>query len=563
MPRAESLDLLNSLVEKLGPIGQVSAGAPLKSADWNALVDAVRSLGRLVASRESTTDEFLDERYATRTHEHPNQVALSWLDPPTGALIERSIDGAVEQQAALKSARDEIARLRAGLDALGKQFDDLRAKFDGLTDSDSARGREVTRVAMRVESLRDVEGRVSTLGDRIGTISDGVKAALEFRKELVDANGRPIDVKSFAQRIADLEGMRDNLKTASGDIVHIREIESALARLEENSVDRGAVDEVVIGRLSDPNVLRQSGMAEAAGKYAADSLGPRFDAVDRNASKLEGDIGSVREAVAAHDGRIAGQDRRLITAESQLGTLSALPARVDEHQSRINDMDSRVQANQAVLAEVPLLRSDLDAVRKLTDDIAPARESVSKLTDRVKSVEDEASSVPGLVAGMADATRRVGLVENELPALRLGSSLASAHDQRIGQIDLRVSANESELDNLSSLRTDVSGIAAWQTKTSPQIDDLVGRTSVLDGYGSRIAAVEQLSASNRQSLGDLRTWQTSASTSLGTLERAGTATTTRLNEIAAGVERVTQTAGQLRTALDGVTTRLAVVERRK
>ena len=252
MSRAESLELLNSLITGLAPLGDMTPGRPLRATEWNDLVGAIRTMANLAVARERTTDDYLDDRYAPIDHQHLGQIGLEWFEPSTRALLEQNVNGAVEQKADLKAARDEIAQLRTAFDDLRRQVATLRGDQDGLRDSDTARIKDIDRVAVRVESLRNVEGRVSGLDQRLGSMSTDLQAALAFRNELRDPAGNAIDVRGMGERIASLEGIRDNLRTASGELVQIRELESAVARLEERNLERADLDEAVLRGLRIP-----------------------------------------------------------------------------------------------------------------------------------------------------------------------------------------------------------------------------------------------------------------------------------------------------------------------
>src|SRR5688572_13848139 len=153
MARAESVELLSSLIDGLAPLGVMTPGRPLRATEWNSLVDALRTMARLAVSRERTTDDFLDDRYARVDHDHVGQANLEWFEPATRKLLDEGLNGAVDQRASLKAARDEIAQLRASVDLLRKEIEAMRGDFDGLRDSDSSRLRDIDRVTKRVDSF--------------------------------------------------------------------------------------------------------------------------------------------------------------------------------------------------------------------------------------------------------------------------------------------------------------------------------------------------------------------------------------------------------------------------
>ena len=61
----ESLAILGEIIDRLGPLGGVERGTPLRSDDWNVMVDALTSVAKLAVSREETLNEAVWNR-ATR-----------------------------------------------------------------------------------------------------------------------------------------------------------------------------------------------------------------------------------------------------------------------------------------------------------------------------------------------------------------------------------------------------------------------------------------------------------------------------------------------------------------
>lgn len=507
MARADTIDLLSSLIENLAPLGVMTPGRPLRAAEWNSLVEALRTMARLAVSRERTTDEYLDDRYARIDHAHVGQIGLEWFEPSARALLDQGVSGAVEQRASLKATRDEIAQLRASVEGLRRQLTDLRADVDGLRDADTARLRDIDRVAVRVESLRNVEGRVAGLDQRLGTMSADLQAALEFRNELRDEAGAPVNVREFGQRIAALEGLRENLRTADGETVQIREIESAIARLEDTILTRDALNDAVLNGLRDPGTIAQSGLVENVRGLVESTFADRFGAVESSTLQLGQEIARVRDDLTAQAARLAEQHTRLAAAEAELASVPALAGRLDQQQAQLTSGESRLQGIQTATADLPAIRIQLAQVQLQAAGMGGLRADLTQLGGRVGAVEANVATIDGLVTNVQQTTTRVAAIEQALPALRQAADTVPQHTAALAQIDTRLLAAEAELDNAGDLAARFQGVdrqlrelTASQGTALRRLDELASRTSGLESVGSRLTAVESAAAEQRNSL---------------------------------------------------------------
>jgi chromosome segregation ATPase len=510
MSRTESLELLNSLITGLTPLGEMTPGRPLRASEWNNLVGAIRMMANLAVARERTTDDFLDDRYAPVTHQHIGEIGLEWFEPGTRALIERNVNGSVEQNANLKAVRDEIAQVRTALDDLRRQVSTLRGDLDGLRDSDTARIKDIDRVAVRVELLRNVEGRVGGLDQRLGAMSTDLQAALAFRNELRDPAGNPIDVRGMGERLTGLEGLRDNLRKADGQIVQIREIESAVARLEERTIDRSKLDEALIGRLRDPATVAQTGLVETVRGQVENALGQRLNGIDTAAGQLRQDVTGIRETIATQDTRLGQHDTRLGTAEGQLTTLPAVSTRVDQQQSQLTAMDGRLQVVQTSMSDLPDLRRRVGKLRVDLDDLTRVGPRVTDLDTRLQNIELRGPTIDGLVTSTQNASTRLTAIEQGLPTLRQAADLTNTNAALIGTLESRLQVAEAELDNTGDIGARLSGVdrlvgtlTEQQTATTRRLDELNTRTGGIDTIHNRLASVESAAAEHRNSIARL------------------------------------------------------------
>jgi chromosome segregation ATPase len=491
------------VIDELEPIGQMTPGQPLRAADWNAMAHAVTNLARLVAARERTTDSLLDERYATIDHSHTGQITLAWFDPKARALLEEGMSGAVEQRAALQSLRNEVTTLKQEMVALRTQLADMRVQVDGLRDEDSSRRREISKLSLQVESLADVEEHVATLNGRFNAIGTDLEAALAFRQRLVDEAGNPIDVAGLNTRVSGLETIRNNLRLADGNLVNIREIESALARLEENTINRNDVDDVILQRLRAGNILDEAGLIDSVSGRVEAGFAERFEGLTATADQLTTRVMSLDVSFTSQTGRLDKVESGLQSAVTSLGALSGIPDQVSAQATRLTQAETRLQANESKIADLPALRQRLSTVEGRVGLIDNLSTGLSGLTNRVQIVESNLGQIDVLSGRIEAVSTRVGAVEKDLPGLSTLPSQVAAHSNTLQTLGERVSASEAELKNLAGVADQVSSltrttqeIVGWRTTVDKRLDDLARQRTVSETLVTRMDSLEAAVADN-------------------------------------------------------------------
>lgn len=503
MSRTESLQFLSSVIDQLEPIGQMTPGQPLRAADWNALAHAVTNLARLVAARERTTDSLLDERYATIDHSHTGQITLAWFEPKARALLEEGMSGAVEQRAALQGLRNDVTALRQEMAALRTQLADMRVQVDGLRDEDSSRRREISKISLQVESLADVENHVATLNGRFNAIGADLEAALAFRQRLVDEAGNPIDVAGLNNRVGSLETIRTNLRLADGNLVNMREIESALARLEENTINRNDVDDVILQRLRAGNILDEAGLIDSVAGRVEAGFSERFGGLTATTAQLATRVTGLDASVTTQAGRLDKVDSSLQSAMTSLGALSGIPDQVSAQATRLTQAETRLQANESKIADLPALRQRLSTVEGRVGVVDNLSTSLSGLTNRVQIVESNLGQIDVLSGRIEAVSTRVGAVEKDLPGLSTLQSQVTAHTNTLQTLGQRVAASEAELKNLAGISERVSSltktaeeIVGWRTTVDKRLDDLSRQRPISDTLITRMDTLEATVADN-------------------------------------------------------------------
>ena len=497
MPITESLQLLSDVIDDIEPIGKMTPGVPLRAADWNALVGAVASLARLVASRERTSQAQLDEKYAPADHAHTGEIALSWFEPAARALLEENMSGAVEQRTAATRLRNDLNAMRRELAELQTQVNDIRIQFDGLRDEGSSRAREASRLAVRVEMLSGVEDNLSKLNLRFDGIGTEVARALEFREQLTDPNGDPIDVAAIGGRVSALEEIRANLRTADGSLVNIREFESTLARLEENSVGRSDVDAVILEQLRAGDVLEDAGVVNAVAGQVEAGFEDRFAGLAGQTDQLAGDLAAAIADGAQQAGRITEVESDVQSALTSLSGLSGIVDQVSSHAGRLNQVESRVQVAESSISTLPALRERVTRVESSTNLIDGLSADINALATRMQSVESNVDQIDSIFSELATVQNRIGSLEQDFSRLPSLQTQVATNVKDLQTAVERIGANEAELENLSNLSHQVlelsgnlKNVQTWQRQVEIRLKELDGPPVVVDRLRERMDALE-------------------------------------------------------------------------
>ena len=571
MARTESLELLGEVVDQLGPLAQMSPGTPLRSAQWNVMVEAVRNLARLAASREETTSDALDESYARSNHEHLGQMGLTWFDPPTRDLLERGINGAIEQRTALQSVTAGITALRQSMEDLRRDFNDLRTQFDGLRDNDLARRNDTNRLGLRVEALRDVERKVNGFGSRMDSIATDLTAALDFRRQVVGAAGQPISIAELDQRVRGVETLRDNLLTANGQVVRIREIESTLARLESNSVGRDTLDEALTGHLRDGTLLDEAGLTKNLSDHIKGQLDGRFTTLEESNIRLAGDLNSTREALSQHGNAVTEVNSRLGQAEGRLGALAGLSAQFDGQTTRLATVEAGLQS-RATVSDLSTLRTQLQGVETTANRAAAFSQDISQLTSRLQGAETRLAGLDTVAGNLQRTEGRITAIEQDLPGLHASADLIGQHTDQLKGLDFRLQASESQLDNLGALpgsmdrlQGQTKELSVWRTSVDQrlgpveqalpialeQLKALDARQATaaarIEGFSALPSRLERVEGAAKE----LSTWRTSADQRLGNVEQ----------DLPQAMEQLKAQGAQLRQVTAGVAAQAATLDR--
>lgn len=449
MSSTSQLERIAGLVEQLGPIAKKQKGMRIEAEEWNALVDVLLGVLKIDRAQEQSSQVTLEQRFAVKVHEHLGEIGLTWLDAELQSRLG-SQQGAVPTRTALaelahkfQGIGDEVARLTTLSESLGKLID--RSQVD-----DVDRSRTLSRFETRFAGVENLRTLVSTLSTDVGGVKGNIDTLLELRKSLSDAQGNPIDIARLQSELGEVQGLRENLKGVSGDLLRLKDIE-----------------------------LKLNEVADAAGVGAAGGLDQRLSELASSMeTRLNGGFdersNGLQQALAEQN---AASEVRLQSALS--GSLEARAQALEQSLAgKIADSESRLgqSVDSKIAASVGSVRQQADASAK---SLIEAR--LAGIPEQVKATTVE------MIAGL-----RAELVGELSVSLKKDiqtrfTTLEATMNTRLGVIEGRVSSFAEQIPTLVAGRVDEAR-QALEASISLQLDDQItaSQTALEQNLAGRI-----------------------------------------------------------------------------
>lgn len=444
MPTVEEVDRLTALLTRLTPLGDQHIGDLITAQDWNTLVSAVIEVARALVD-ESTS--------AVPPHEHPDQVALGWLDPRLRTLVENGPVGDPAAIARVDALERGGTRLQAAIDQLTAQVSELRDRSREVATRDIEREASVNVVRRKIEGMADGRDAVAEVRATLDTVQTQVSRAVALG-EALSADGAPVDLGALQTRVDGLEVLRDGLTLPTGEVLDAAALERRLAELSNTLVTQEDLNGALKDRVATLDPDTESALENRLQTKLDATMITREDA-------LRADITS------ATDAKLAGVDGIVATRVAD-----ATPSIRDEVLATTR---TEADARQATI----LTQAGADADAKVAAGLTSVRADLAGGLDGLRAeLGDRVASELGdrLPAALSDLQGTVDGLRADL------NGLAGKLDESAGAVST-LGARVDELDRGTTER-----LLALRTGLQKGIDDLRGQ------IGTRVGALETTTA---------------------------------------------------------------------
>jgi uncharacterized phage infection (PIP) family protein YhgE len=496
---ADTLEILAKVVEELKPLADRARGEPLRAQDWNQLVTAITDLAQLVAAREASTDATLAQRFSPRDHNHEGQLQLSWFEPQTRQMLERAVNGSVEQSTAIGRLDGQVASLTGQLKDLGTQIAKLQSDLVEARENDFVRKNAIERVQLDLESVRTVERSVTGLTNRFDGFDDSKRRILEFQDALRDANGQQIDVAQLREGVAQLGDLRERLTLANGQLASLTTFERQIASLERRlGRGNGNIRDSIREALGDASFLDGSALETRLQDRLVGTITPRIDAfegqlqgVDERFTTLQGVVDTSRDDLGSLRAEVG-------TVRGNLAAIDTVSTTVTGLTQRINDIDRVANEARQGMQQIGDLRTGLDRLSDRTEGLS------NQLTTSIATVNLNLDGLRNQVGVIGERTNPGGVFETRFAEL-------SNQLNQFGDVPGRFTRLETGLERQDQR---LEGVLA-------QTAELENQTRLIPNLSAGLTALQGRGAAIDLELGRLRTETTTLGTRFSTLNNGG------------------------------------------
>lgn len=470
MTVTNQLERIAGLVERLGPIAKKQRGMRIEAEQWNALVDVLLGVLQVDRAQEESTQVSLEQRFATKVHEHLGRIGITWLDPDLQTRLGGQQSSVTTRTALAEMDKKnqalgtEVARLTTLVELLQKQLDTSQV---GEVD----RSRVLRQFETRFAGIENLRTLVTTLNTDVDGVRGNINTLLELRQSLTDGEGNPIDVAKLRTELSEVQGLRENLKGVDGELLRLKDIELKLKEVAdaagiggEGGLNKRLADlstgmEVRLDARIDErnNDLRLSLEAQHAdgetrlGNELKTAMDARAEAIDQ----------SVSVGIAESETRIGlSMDAKIAASADTVRTDADASAKalID---ARLAGVPDQVRATTAAM--IPGLKADLagELSASLTREIQTRTTALeSSLNTRMGTMESRLAGfedrIPNLVADSVDAARETlrddmnqqldGRLEETRTALleTLTGQIQRVVADSVGNLDGRIAASLDE-----------------------------------------------------------------------------------------------------------------------
>jgi hypothetical protein len=480
MPTVAEIERLRALLERLQPMSARQRGEVIASDDWNRLVGAVIEIGRA-----TLTD---DAAGKVAPHDHPDQVAVGWLDPKLRQLVTGGgvRDPALETE--LGKLRRDLGQLVTRIDRVGGDVDRSRVRIDEVATNDLVREATLERLNRKVLGAADDRGDIADLRATLRTLQTEVGRAVQVGTRL-EIDGQPIDVPALVGRVTEVERLRERLTRPDGSLLDASALELRLLDLQSGLVSQADLTEAIadVRTEIDAGGLDLDRVLDAARVESRTAAGT---AVETLRTQLQAELADrfrgIDQAVTAAVDRVSGAlSERL---------LSSARAEIDGAVGRV-DQAIRSSLGQLIETRIGAVTADFEARLSTLPELVRGQVSSAldtQLSSALRNVEGRFAGLDTQVAQLAresldnqaaiqDTRTRFETARRQDTAAR--AELRAELLERISVLDANVGPRiVSAVDDARTiLRTDLNAsVTALRRDLSARFEEVARKTAATE-----------------------------------------------------------------------------------
>ncbi|GFG52577.1 hypothetical protein CQY20_09185 [Mycolicibacterium agri] len=445
MATVANIDRLKALVDRLVPLSSRARGEVIAADDWNTVVGALLEVARAVVTDSGAGT-------AVPAHDHPDQVALGWLDPRLRQLIERGPLADPASTARVTTIERQTALLGRQLDEVSNRVRDLRVATNRHETNDLDRSSAMTLLSRTVSGLKDPRNEIADLRASLDAVGANVSAVSAFAAGLGD-----VTPAAMLDGLRKIDQLQERLTTPTGALLDAAEFERRLTELRTTLVTEDELTEAIRSRPARLTNAAKAALLDetkVAAQRQAEASAAALNETLRN--QLTARINEVAQSAvqAAREATADFRDELKTAITEQLTQVIEQGQRATEDRLKANIDEAKTVLQTAVDERITRFEGSVDnrvraAIRNAGPDILA--ELNTALEDRLRGIDDRftalSNGINEMRTGLASAT-------TDLAAIR--QSTANAIETGITTLRTEIATERDRVNNaLADVRREI------------------------------------------------------------------------------------------------------------
>jgi hypothetical protein len=435
MATVADIERLKALADRLLPLSSRTRGEVIAADDWNTVVGALLEVARAVVADSG-------DGTAVPEHDHPDQVALGWLDPRLRQLIERGPLADPASTSRVTAIERQAVLIGRQLDEVSTRIRDLRVVTNRQETNDLNRASALTVLSRTVSGFKDPRNEISDLRASLDAIGSNVSTVSAFAAGLGD-----VSAAAVLDGLRKVDELQERLTTPTGTVLDAAEFERRLTDLSTTLVTEDELTEAIKSRparLTDAAKAKLLDETKVAAQRQAEDSATTLNEALRN--QLSARIDEVAQSAvqAAREATADFRDELKTTITDQLTQVIAAGQQATEDRLNANVDATKTALQSAVDERVNLLETSLGG--RVANAINNARPDIlgelnATLDDRLRGIDDRFTTLQN---GIGEIRTGLASATTDLAAIR--QSTASALDNQIAALRAEIAGEHDRVD---------------------------------------------------------------------------------------------------------------------